>query len=385
MERRLLFVLLMAALAFAAGCSSGEGREMPARELGRPAVAVEVLAVASAQIRETIEVVGSLTPKFEVDIKSEYSGIVAEVFVTEWVKVDKGDRLARMDTREIELRVQQAAAGVDMARANLLQAQVAADRAERERQRLLQLKDVGLVTQQSLDEAGTACAAAAAAVAAAQAQLKASEETLRQAQTYAEKALIIAPMSGVVSQRGVSPGDLFQAMGGSGPMFRIVDNRILNLTVTVPSNELSRLAVGQPLEFSTDALPNKRFAGTVMFINPSVDPVSRSVKVVAEIENESAELRGGLFVEGEIITGLRDGVLQVPRSALLAWNVSQKTADVFVVLEGVAQRRPVQTGASHGEMVEIASGLQAADSVVTRGGFNLRDGDRVNVTAGQGA
>jgi membrane fusion protein (multidrug efflux system) len=220
--------------------------------------------------------------------------------------------------------------------------------------------------------------AAVAAVASATAQVKTAESRLA-------KSFITSPMDGVVAQRGVSVGDRVENMGSSDPLFRIVDNRLLDLTVSVPSSYLSRVRVGQPLQFSTDALPGRTFTGKVMFINPAIDVASRSAKVVAEVANDGNLLRGGSFVKGRIIVATRTGVLQVPREALLNWNVEQQTADVFVVRGDQVEKRVVTVGTAGGAAVEVISGLQAGDQVVTRGGFALGQNDRVAVVKGGGA
>jgi RND family efflux transporter MFP subunit len=309
-----------------------------------------------------------LQPKFAADVKAEFTAVVQEVYVTEWVRVTRGTPLARLDTRDGNT-------GVEAARAALAQAEVGETRAQRELERALKLKEVGLMTQQGLDDARSARDAAAATPAAAHAQLQAAE-------TYLTKAILRAPFDGVVSYRGVNPGDRVESMGGP-TLFRVVDPRLLELVVTVSSVELQRLAVGQRLEFGSDAFPGRTFSGEVKFINPEVDPASRSVKVVAVVPNRSEELRGGLFVTGRILTGTRSGVLLLPRAALSSWDVEKRTAEVFVVSGDRAQRRTVETGATAGDAIEIRSGLAAGDRVVTRGGYNLKDGDRVAVaTAG---
>lgn len=162
-------------------------------------------------------------------------------------------------------------------------------------------------------------------------------------------------------------------------MFRVVDPRLLELVVNVPSVRLASLGVGQRLEFETDAFPGRTFTGEVKFVNPEVDPASRSVRVVAVVPNPDEELRGGLFVTGRIVAGERHSVLLLPRAALSSWDVEQGRADVFVVAGDKAQRRAVETGAVAGDMVEVRSGLAPGERVVTRGGYNLKDGDRLVV------
>ena len=268
-------------------------------------MAVEVTKVSTADLTEGIDVVGSLSAKFGADVKSEYAGIVTDIYVNEWVRVKKGTPLAKIDTREMEIVQQKARAAVEMARANLLQTEVAEKRANREYERLLKLKEVGLVTRQNLDDGLTEKEATAARIEGARAQLKAAEEELQHTQTRLSKTTIQSPMDGVVSYRGVNVGDMVGEMGSQKIMFRMIDTRILELTVTVPSGEMASVHVGQPLHFSTDALPGKTFTGKVMFINPVVNEADRSVKVIAEVENDPERLKGGLFVNGRILTGKR--------------------------------------------------------------------------------
>jgi len=366
MRRYGIRILLAAGLAAglaAAGCSS-KAENTPSQ--GKPPVAVETVAVTAGTLEESIEVVGTLTPKFESQVRAEYAGTVAEIYVTEWVPVKKGTPLARLDTRELEATLQ-------AAKAAALQAEAEAQRAQREYERAVKLKEVGLMTQQGLDEALTARDAALPAADAALAHA-------RTAETRLAKAVIRAPMDGIVAERTVSVGDY----ADKAYLFRVVDNRLFDLTVTVPSGRISAVRTGQKLTFVTDAVPGRTFEGTVAFINPAAEEGSRAIKVLAAVPNPAGELKAGLFVEGRILTGIRTGVLRVPRTALLSWDVQAGKGEIFVVTDDTARRRTVSTGAAMGEDVEIADGLAAGDRVVTRGAFNLRDGDRVTVAGAKG-
>jgi len=364
----------------AGGCySQAEDKRQAAKVAERPPVAVEVTKVQSSEVTGTIEVTGSLSYKFAADVKSEYTGIVTDVFVTEWVRVKRGDLLAKLDTREADVVLQKARAAVEVAKANILQAEVSQNRANREFERAQKLKETGLITQQAFDDARTETEAAKARIEAAKAQLKVAEEDVLYAQTRLSKSLIRSPLDGMVSFRNVNVGDFVGEMGAK-PMFRIVDTRILELTATAPSSEMGSVRIGQPLHFSSDAFPGRNFVGKVMFINPVVNEADRSIKVVAEVENREDQLKGGLFVQGRILTGKRTGVLKIPRAALLSWDVAGKKGEVFAVNQDVAKRRPVQTGTILGDQVEIISGLAAGDQVITRGGFNVKEGDKVSVT-----
>lgn len=386
MKQGVIFgAVLMALWLGGWGCSKGKDESKAVEKPGsRPLTAVEVAQVQARDLTEGIVVVGSLSPRYEARIKSEYAGIVSEVYVTEWIRVKKGTPLAKLDSREIEAIVQKALAAVEVGKANLLQAEVSGNRADRELSRAQNLKEAGLITQQNLDDARTEKAAASARMTAARAQLLAAEKDLKQAQTRLTKAIILSPLDGVVSNRNVNVGDLVGEPGATRLMFEIVDNRLLDLTVTVPSIEMGRLRLGQPLHFSADTFPGKIFIGKIKFINPAVSEADRSVKVIAEVSNVPEMLKGGLFVKGRIITGQRRDVLQIPKTALLSWDVGAKKGDVFIIQESKALRKPIQTGSVSGDWLEVVSGLQKGEQVIIRGGFNVKDGAPVKIMAANG-
>ncbi len=367
--RASVFVLLTISLAAAAACS--RAADSDPLETGRPPVAVSVQPALATDLQDAIEVVGTLEAKFTADVKSETTGVVTDVYVTEWVPVKRGDKLARLDSRETE-------AGIEALKAAEAQARVNQNRAQREYERAQQLKQYGLITPQALDDAKTAVEAADAAMTAARAQIKAAETRL-------SKLLITSPMDGIVALRGVSVGDRVENMGGNASMFRIVDNRVLDLTVSVPSSRLAAVHVGQTLDFSSETLPGRTFTGKVMFINPVIDAGSRSAKVVVEVPNSDGALRDGAFATGRLVVGRRAGVLQVRKESLLNWNLETARAEVYVVTGDKAQKRVISTGMGTGVSVEVLSGVQPGEQVVTRGAFALRDGDRVVVSKGEGA
>ncbi|TAL15548.1 efflux RND transporter periplasmic adaptor subunit [bacterium] len=435
---RLALITSTLALALLSGCSSKDsGKDSPAKTEGKPPVAVEILKVSGENTSSGIDVVGTLEQKFSADVKSEVRGRITALHVTQWVNVRKGQPLAEIDASEPRLALERAKAAIEgakaqeavaraqaevaksqaigsrsleeTARAGLMGAEVDAERSEREYQRLKNLRESGLATQQSLDEGLSALdaakarvraaksqiestvsqiasaqaqvAAAEAQARAASAQVAASLEDMKQLETQIAKATIVSPLDGTVSERFMNVGDL----PGDAVIMRVVDNSLLNLTVNVPSQAISSVKAGQTLSFSTDSLPGETFEGKVMFINPSADPADRSLRVTAEVRNSPPRLRGGLFVKGRIVTGAKENVILLPRGALVYWDVPSKKGEVFVVTGTTAKKRSVTTGAAGGDTVEIVTGLFAGEAVVLRGGFNLVDGDVVSVSEARGA
>ncbi|MFH0730197.1 MAG: efflux RND transporter periplasmic adaptor subunit [Pseudomonadota bacterium] len=340
-------------------------------------VAVETITASPSVLTETIDVVGTLTAKRRADVKSEYAGIIREIYFTEWVDVKSGDPLALLDTREPEAISKRVGAAVEMARADQLQAKAALARAEREFARLENLKTAGLATRQSLDEAATEREVARAKRDAAEAQRKSAEFELDLARTRLSKTLIRAPLGGVIAERGVNVGDLVGEAGSNRILFKIVDNRQLDLKITVPARFAGELRIGMPVSFSTASFPNRTFEGRVAYINPSLNEVDRSLKVVAEVPNDPVTLRDGMFITGQIVLRERPDVLQIPRGALITWDMNAHTAEIYVVENGVVLRKPVETGSVKQDRVEIIKGLKAGERVVSAGGFNVSDGATV--------
>lgn len=375
MNRYVIPVVVALSLATLTACSgNGEARK---EGVQKPPVAVEAGTIAPTTLVEGIEVTGSLEPKFYADVKTQIPGLVKQVFVTEWVRVRKGQPLARIDVAETEAMVKRSEANVESAKAGLAQAQVAVSRADRELARIRKLKEAGLATQQAVDDATTESDAAKARIDAAKAQIRAAEEEVRQGRARQGKGLVVSPLDGVVALREVNVGDLASDAAAGKPIFRIVDNRLLNLTVTLPSSESARAKVGQPLEFTVDSLPGKLFTGTVMYVNPELNSSDRSLKVIAEVINSKDILKGGLFAKGKIIAGKRNNVIQVPRQALATWDTTAKKGTMFVVEGDSARLRKVVTGVVTGDLVEVVTGVNTGDRYVSRGAFNLKDGDKV--------
>jgi len=148
--KQIIATILSAALFLSIGAC---GKSDSKKDVSKPPVAVEVRAASFNNVSDGIEVTGSLEPKFSVEVKTQIPGLVRQVMVSEWVHVRKGQSLVLINVPEAEAQVKRAEAGVASARANLAEARVASNRADRERDRSLKLKESGLATQQAVDDA----------------------------------------------------------------------------------------------------------------------------------------------------------------------------------------------------------------------------------------
>ena len=144
-------------------------------------------------------------------------------------------------------------------------------------------------------------------------------------------------------------------------MFRIVDNRVLDLTVTVPSSRSGELAIGQKLSFTVDAVPGRTFEGVVRFINPTVDAASRTVSVTAEVANDRGRAPGRPVRQGaDRHRQPRGRAVRAARRAAHLGRRPSAPARCYVIDGDVAWRRSITLGAACGDVVEVASGSPPA-------------------------
>ncbi len=378
MKKKLIYiataVVVVAVIAFLSGRKQEKVQEVNADG----GIAVETSVVKAQTVESYVDATGNLTAKYSAEVRSEVSGKVREVYVKDWVKVRKGELLARIDSDEIAATAARAKAAAENARAAYLEAQTYLNRADRELARMQNLKQAGLATQQQLDDANTDMAAARARVASAQAQIAAAQEDYRQASIRLAKAEITAPISGTIATRNANVGDM---AGGdnSSALFSIIDESIYDLNVSIPTVDIAGVGVGSRVEFTVDAFPEKVIEGKVAHVNPQVDAADRSVKVNIEVRNDENILKSGFFVKAKIFTGEKRNVFLLPQSAILGNDNAARKAKVYVVKDGTAHLTNVAVGHVYNGMVEITGGLKDGDNIVTRGGFTIKDGDVVSV------
>ncbi|MBS0486436.1 MAG: efflux RND transporter periplasmic adaptor subunit, partial [Proteobacteria bacterium] len=209
---------------------------------------------------------------------------------------------------------------------------------------------------------------------------------------------IVAPVDGVIAERSIKLGNLVQA---NQNLFRIVGMNPLQAVLNVPERQLGILKAGQTVQLEADALPGKKFAGTILRIAPVVDAASGTFRVTCQFHDASAVLRPGMFARIDIVYDQRADALTVPRSALVeedgqtsvfvvekappapvakAEAAKPATKTPVVAANGlIAHRQLVKTGYSDGDKVEIISGLDAGARVITVGRNAVRDGTAVLV------
>jgi multidrug efflux pump subunit AcrA (membrane-fusion protein) len=405
----ILLLALVLAGAFVASCrgSKANVRKEEPNANTQPAV-VEGVTTAAAIKRELprfFEATGSLAGDQQTDVAPQTSGKVVALGVDIGTYVKRGQMLVQLDDSELKLRVDQAAAQVEQAKAAVRQseekiglrsgqafdpnrvaevaaAKVALDLADKNLKRAEKLIESGDVSRSFYDEQRARrdqlkeqyevqLAQARqnyAAVDVSRTNVANAQAALALARKNLSYAVIPAPIDGFVSER---TADLGEYVSPQQKVVTIVRTNPLRIRIDIPEQAIPAVKVGQSVSITTSAWPDKNFAGRVARIAPNVSAQSRTLTVEAEIENGSNALKPGQFATVRLLQERSEPAVLVPARAVI--NESG-VSRVYVIKDGHAEQRLVQLGQTDGDLVEIKSGVAADEPVATSNLEQLSDG-----------
>ncbi len=353
--------LACAALAPAA-CKKSDASAEPAAVETMLVGPENVTVVRAEQIRTGPALSGSLTPERSATIRSEMSGAVLQTYAEAGQRVGAGQALAQLDAAVLRDQQISARGAVTTAQSNY-------DIAQRELSRSSALEKAGAIAERDLERARNALIAAQGQLATARAQLANVNKQL-------DKASVQAPFAGVVAQRQVNAGDV---VSPGAALFTVVDPGSMQLEASVPADALTQVRVGMPVDFRVNGYPNRSFSGRITRVNPTADPVTRQVKIVASIPNAGNTLVGGLFAEGRVASEARVAPM-VPLSA-----VDERGLRPTVVRLRSGKIEKVEVGLgirdAAAETVEITSGLTSGDTLLLGAARGISPGTPVKVSA----
>ncbi|MGE0424646.1 MAG: efflux RND transporter periplasmic adaptor subunit [Reyranellaceae bacterium] len=368
---------------------------------------VEVNTVVRADFVQSVVASGSVLAPYRVNIGSLVVGVVADVPVAEGQVVKAGDTLVVLDDREAraavvqaegalaqaearmrqlrELTAPSAEEALAQARATLVNAQQAYDRAQK-------LAADGYGTRATLEDATRALSIAQAQVRAAEFQVHTNrpggsdyvmaETQLNQARAGLDAArsrlsymTIKAPRDGVLISRNVERGYVAQP---SSVLFVLSPFGETQLTVQIDEKNLGLIAIGQPALASADAFPSQTFAAKVVYINPGIDLQRASVQVKLGVPSPPSYLQQDMTVSVDIETARHPGALIAPLTSIRGLNNDQPW--VLKIDGSRARRQDVTIGLTTAGKAEILSGLQPGDQVLPAN-VPVKPGARVRVRA----
>lgn len=354
-------LLLGGALLLLAGCgkkASGEtATELPAVQIG----AANVLVLDSTTVESGPRIAGSLVADRVAQVRALLNGTVKQVFVEQGQPVREGQLLVELDAT-----VQRDA--VHAAESALKAAEQALGVARRNEERFTRLRDAGAVAEQAWENAHQQALAAQSQYDDARTKLASAEQTLGYTR-------LVAPFTGVVSERPVNVGDGVQS---GNPVVTVVDPSRMRLDGSIPAEQVAGIHIGSRVVFSVGGFSQRSFTGTIDRINPAADPQTRQVRLYVTLPNPGGALVAGLFAEGRVATSQVRG-LAVPQKAVDRRGLEPA---VLRIRGGVVEKVAVQLGVSDEvtERVQVKGTLVAGDTLLREGTFGVAVGTRVQVT-----
>lgn len=357
-----LSLLLVAALSLVA-CGKGGANPEDAKPAPPPTelAAADVAVVVSKPLSRVLPLSGSLMPVVQAVVKSKVAGELLSVTVREGDAVSKGTVLARIETRNQQAQVDSQRAMVEKARADLAMSQLELDN----NQRLLDRK---FIAPTVVDTSRSAHAAMVAGLKAAEAQARLTEIGL-------SDAVVRAPISGIVAQRMVQPGE---KVSPDAPLLSLVDLSLLELEAPAPASEVPLIKVGQSVRFTVDGFGTRPFEGKVERINPVAEAGSRSLIVYLSVPNPDGSLKGGMFAKGTLVLDVNAPAPVIPLGAVRS---ESGMPYVLVIRDGKLVQRPVTLGLKSEEagLVQVTQGLADGEQVLAASSSLLKADLRVVV------
>jgi multidrug efflux pump subunit AcrA (membrane-fusion protein) len=400
-------IILITAGVFLAACDGSKANSRKEETNPGQPVAVEVTTAAAIkrELPRFFEATGSLAGDQQTDVAPQTSGKVIAVSVDIGSPVKRGQVLVRLDDAELKLRVEQAAAQLQQARASVRQAEekiglrpgqafdpnrvaevaaakVSLELAEKNFRRAEKLIESGDVSRSFYDEqrarrdqlkeqVDVALAQARqnyAAVEVARTNVANAEAQLGLARKNLSYAVIPAPFDGFISERTADPGEY---VSPQQKVATIVRTNPLRIRIDIPEQAIPEVRVGQSVSIATSAWPERNFSGRIARIAPNVSATSRTLTVEAEIDNSGGALKPGQFATVRILQERFEPAVLVPARAVITEAGVNR---LFVIKDGRAVQRLVQTGQSEGDLIEIKSGVAADELVATSNVERLSDG-----------
>ncbi len=362
-RRSMVTIAAVALLVLAVSTVALRGRQNTADAAANAAAAGPVAEflqndlyiVEPRALERTLPLTGSLMPFTEATVKAKVAGELVAVTVREGESVKQGQVLAKIDLTEVQAKVAAREADVAATNAQLTWA-------EKNRNQQKALLDKAFISQSAFDNIQSNYDVAVA-------KQRAAEADLVVARKSQGDAVLVAPFSGIVSQRHAQPGERVPL---DAKVVSIVDLSRLELEASVPPVAIGQVKVGQTMNFRVEGFGERDFAGRIERINPSATAGSRSISVYAVIDNADGLLRGGMFAQGALTLSRIDNALAVPASA-----VREEIGQTFVyaIEDGLVKRKNVKVGPPDAAgRVQVLEGLAAGDRIVRVNLGALKDG-----------
>jgi RND family efflux transporter MFP subunit len=374
-------------------CSSGRNERVEAA--AQSEVTVGVTKVAKKTLSNHITLSSELVPFQEIDVYAKESGYVQKLNVDYGSRVKQGQVMATLEIPELQAQLQEDQANIKNASNQALRAQHELIRYEAQYKAIhleyTRLNGVfenqpGIVAQQEVDDAqGKDLAAASqvdagkAALEASQSQLAAAKAKLAHDQTLYDYSKIVAPFSGVVTERYANLGTLVQAGTNSStqamPIVKLSEDDLFRLVIPIPESYVRYIHVGDHVDVRVPSL-NRTFPGKVARFSVDVRQDTRTMHTEVDVGNPDHVLMPGLYADADVALEHRDDIPAIPLQAI---NHESNKTTVFVVNPNDdLEDRNIILGIQTATDAEVISGLNPGEQIVVSDRSGLKPGQKVH-------
>jgi RND family efflux transporter MFP subunit len=371
----LIAALVVAAIAIA----------LAVRSMTAPIV-VEPVTVSMAYPSQSFTVLnatGYVVAQRKAAIASKATGRLEWLGVREGSRVRQNEVVARLENRDVTATMDQAAASIKLAQANLEQGMAELNEAERNFNRSRDLLAKNFVSQAAHDTAVSRYEKAKSAISGYKASISVAQANYRAAQVGVEQTLIRAPFDGVVLTKNANVGDVItpfsSAVGSQAAVVTMADMSTLEVEADVSESNLGKIKPDEPCEIQLDALPEVRFRGRLLRMVPTVDRAKATVMAKIRFETLDPRILPEMSAKVSFLSQEMPEGERTARTVLQPAAIAQRDGRsvVFVIRDDRVAQVAVETGAKIGELIEIRAGVKAGDKAVLRPSDKLRDGARV--------
>jgi HlyD family secretion protein len=327
---------------------------------------------------------GYVTARRAATVSSKVTGRVVEVLIEEGMRVQEGQLLARIDATNVQASLRLAEAQLTSARGAIGETRATLDQAQRTLRRTSLLSDNKVTSEAELENARADAEMLEARLKRQEAEVAVAERNVEVWRQQLEDTNVRAPFEGVVTAKNAQPGEIISPLSAGGGFTRtgictIVDMSSLEVEVDVNESYINRVSAGQPVMVTLDSYPDWHIPSKVIAIIPTADRQKATVRVRVGFDALDSRILPdmGLKVAFQSTDGGASArrMVAVPKNAIRRGSDGKTT--VFVVREGVVERRAVSVGIERGDDIFVLSGLEGGEKVVTTAPENLGDGARV--------
>jgi membrane fusion protein (multidrug efflux system) len=349
----LFFILILLGAALMIGQRVADQKAAHEKEL-KNATAVEnpptnvvALELRPAVLRDKITLPGIVEPWTKLALMSKIGGSIEEIFVQEGDHVKQGQLIARIENEDYRIALDSAKAAYALAKADY------------DRNKTLRKK--GISTQANLDEQ--------------QSKMRQAKAAQKNAELALSRCRITAPISGIISQLNGEIGMVVNQMMPQ-PIAEILQIDLVKAVVAIPEADVNAVRQLKQVGVEIRSLNNASFQAQIHFLAPAPQTLAHAYRLELALDNPEEKILPGMFLQANIVKQSKEGIIAIPLYTVISRNEEHF---VYVAENGIARKRPVETGFTEGWQILISKGLHLGEKVIIQGHRSIEDEQKVRV------